>query len=231
MGLFDKLTVFYYQYIDDKVEAVQEVVGDKILGKALDHAEERIDRTLENWDAVLSDDPYIEGKENGYKKAAKLYENLFIELNKKNDEILKEARKLEKDTSKKVIFTAELLEKKKSELTRLKERKKEKCESIAQLKGYSLYQIEMFTLFPDNKSLLDVIASKKLREMKSGELNGFTEAKKMYDNKLEEQKRKFENNLNEIIEIKNEYVILYEKIIDEIKVINQQMIALEILEI
>lgn len=109
-------------------------------------------------------------------------------------------------------------------------KKSELQKRVSKITNKTIYELEDFELIPENRTVLDLISSKKLREVRLGYFDGFMEAKMLYRTKLESLKKEFETELNDKITVTEQYIDIYDKIIKEIDALGRQMVALSFME-
>lgn len=237
--MFEKLWAFYYTYVEDTVEKVTDPIRDGLcdllpseekIDKFYGNIEKKGDRFFDNLYAIVSDTPYIDGKEKGYNLASTYYIEEY-ELTKKfyTDALVKvKNRKNTFSTDKEVLEY--ILKRRKSDLKVLEDKKSQLQKRVSKITNKTIYELEEFELIPENRTVLDLIASKKLREVRFGYYDGYMEAKRLYSIKLESLRKEFETELNDKIIITKQYIDIYDKIIKEIDAVGRQTVALSILE-
>ena len=205
-------------------------LAETAVADGIDYTEQKIDRYFENWEAILSDDPYTDGKIEGYNKAAEHFELLYRELQDQRKNLLQAAKQQNEFLSDKASNLNRLLEELKKQSENARKVRDEQIENVAKAKKLSIHDVSNFSVRPKNSNLLDLIASKKLREMKRGELDGFEEAKRLYKKKFDEENKIFQSRLKEYYEISEQMIIVIDKINNDISSVNSQIVTLDILE-
>lgn len=237
--MFEKLRAYYYIYVADTVEKVTDPIregicdllpSDEQIDKFYGNIEKKGNRFFDNLYAIVSDTPYVDGKEMGYNLASAYYLEEY-ELTKVfyNDALAKvKNRKNIFSTDKEVLEY--ILNRRKDDLKVLQKKKSELQKRVSKITNKTIYELEDFELIPENRTVLDLISSKKLREVRLGYFDGFMEAKILYRTKLESLKKEFETELNDKITVTEQYIDIYDKIIKEIDALGRQMVALSFME-
>jgi len=194
----------------------------------LDYTSERVDRFFENWDAILSDSPYLDGKKQGYEEASYIFDELYAKQNEENEKLLQILKENHSSSKFKVEYIQKLLADKKEELNALRNQKQINLENAAKASGYTKSQILGFVSNTRCMSLFDLICNKKLMEKKKGEVAGFNEAKALFQHRLEEMKTKYNKAIDELIVLAEGEVALYKEICDEIAKEKECIAAIEI---
>lgn len=70
-----------------------------------------------------------------------------------------------------------------------------------------------------------MISSKKVRQYRKGQLNGYREAERLYQNKLNIMKEKYESLVSEKISISNDYKKLYEEFLKEQYILTESIVS------
>lgn len=73
-----------------------------------------------------------------------------------------------------------------------------------------------------------MISSKKVRQYRKGQLNGYREAERLYQNKLNILKEKYESLVSEKISISNDYKKLYEELLKEQYILTESIVSLKL---
>ncbi|MBD9045161.1 MAG: hypothetical protein EGR32_12045 [Solobacterium sp.] len=78
--------------------------------------------------------------------------------------------------------------------------------------------------------MLDMISSKKVRQYRKGQLNGYREAERLYQNKLNILKEKYESLVSKKISISNDYKKLYEELLKEQYILTESIVSLKLVK-
>ena len=73
-----------------------------------------------------------------------------------------------------------------------------------------------------------MISSKKVRQYRKGQLNGYREAERLYQNKLNILKEKYESLVSKKISISNDYKKLYEELLKEQYILTESIVSLKL---
>lgn len=196
----------------------------------LDYKTERFERFFENIEMILTSDPYTQGKKEGYDLAADSYERIYISTRDEyektivqlNDSILYYDRKIE--------LMDQVIKNQKKIVEELKKVQNEEKHRVAKIKQCLPHDLDGFTLFPKNESLLDLITSKKVRQYRKGQLNGYREAEQLYQKKLNNLKEKYESLVTEKLSISNGYKKLYEELLKEECILTESIVSLKLVK-
>ena len=75
-----------------------------------------------------------------------------------------------------------------------------------------------------------MISSKKVRQYRKGQLNGYREAERLYQNKLNILKEKYESFVSKKISISNDYKKLYEELLKEQYILTESIASLKLVK-
>ena len=75
-----------------------------------------------------------------------------------------------------------------------------------------------------------MISSKKVRQYRKGQLNGYREAERLYQNKLNILKEKYESLVSKKISISNDYKKLYEELLKEQNILTESIVSLKLVK-
>lgn len=75
-----------------------------------------------------------------------------------------------------------------------------------------------------------MISSKKVRQYRKGQLNGYREAERLYQNKLNILKEKYESLVSKKISISNDYKKLYEELLKEQYILTESIASLKLVK-
>lgn len=75
-----------------------------------------------------------------------------------------------------------------------------------------------------------MISSKKVRQYRKGQLNGYREAERLYQNKLNILKEKCESLVSKKISISNDYKKLYEELLKEQYILTESIASLKLVK-
>ena len=75
-----------------------------------------------------------------------------------------------------------------------------------------------------------MISSKKVRQYRKGQLNGYMEAERLYQNKLNILKEKYESLVSKKISISNDYKKLYEELLKEQYILTESIVSLKLVK-
>lgn len=75
-----------------------------------------------------------------------------------------------------------------------------------------------------------MISSKKVRQYRKGQLNGYRGAERLYQNKLNILKEKYESLVSEKISISNDYKKLYEELLKEQYILTESIVSLKLVK-
>ncbi len=75
-----------------------------------------------------------------------------------------------------------------------------------------------------------MISSKKVRQYRKGQLNGYREAERLYQNKLNILKEKYESLVSKKISISNDYKKLYEELLKEQYILTESIVSLKLVK-
>ncbi|WP_455538019.1 hypothetical protein [Terrisporobacter sp.] len=147
---------------------------------------------------ILFSDAEVEGKKRGYSKAAKEYEKVFKELEstyKETETALElEKEKLDNKCEKLIAILEDLQYKKNILESEVEAKSKRVCEVYnLDVKKYNFMKCTNTRSSNSIISLIDIIYSSKEKKLKKAEEVGYLEAKKLYENKLMDMRKKLEN--------------------------------------
>lgn len=216
--------------IEEKIDDSLDYISDKVFTPQLEKFIDNSDRFFENCEALLSEDPYIEGKKQGYEKASYYYKAVYISTKDSYVETLQSLNNKQDSVTDDIQILEKLLQKKKNELKRITQKREAEKVRVSKITGLSLYDFDNFTLFPKNRNVLDAISSKKLRQLRKGQLDGYNEAKTLYEQRLIELKTEFEKNIQDKINLISDYIKLYEDMQQEIMKMTETIISLSLIE-
>lgn len=225
-------------FVDNMVDLAKEGVElstdylsekkDIVVDKVLDNLSNRADRFFENWDAILADDPYIDGKKASYEVAASNFEKLYKEQKKQNDKLLSFIKSNSNDFEFTKNYVQAMIFTKKTELTKLKQLRDEKCREASEISNCTMAEITGIINNNTNcRNLFDILSNRKLRELKKGQLDGYIEAKKLFETRLEQMKQQFNNSINALISAHMEEIELYNEIYEDINKTEQEIIGID----
>lgn len=172
---------------------------------------------------MIFTDVETEGKKKGYSRAAKEYEKVFCYIEEEYNKV-KNIMENQKDIygtkSDILIQKLEELEKKRQNLENQVE---EKIEAVSKKYGISTSQVRTSIIngntIMSSGSILDIIYRYKEKKYREAEQHGYLEAKKLYEDKINELRKKRINlkkeGYNEICGLKNMIKEILDKIIDE----------------
>ncbi|WP_346684830.1 hypothetical protein [Megamonas hypermegale] len=172
---------------------------------------------------MIFTDVETEGKKKGYSRAAKEYEKVFCYIEEEYNKV-KNIMENQKDIygtkSDILIQKLEELEKKRQNLENQVE---EKIEAVSKKYGISTSQVRTSiingNIIMSSGSILDIIYRYKEKKYREAEQRGYLEAKKLYEDKINELRKKRINlkkeGYNEICGLKNMIKEILDKIIDE----------------
>lgn len=190
--MFERLRDFLGQIVDE--------VGDHIVD-GIENVGNNIIGGIENIELLLADDVETEGKKQGYARAAKEYERVFVSLQREwaSAAQMIEARK-EPQTAedRELIARLQAAEGRKE---RLKKQLDEKARRLSEKQGIPIASVR--AAFAGTCSLidlpvvpqidiLDIVARKKREKMVKAERAGYLEAKALYEEKLRKEREKLE---------------------------------------
>ena len=75
-----------------------------------------------------------------------------------------------------------------------------------------------------------MISSKKVRQYRKRQLNGYREAERLYQNKLNILKEKYESLVSKKISISNDYKKLYEELLKEQYILTESIVSLKLVK-
>ena len=75
-----------------------------------------------------------------------------------------------------------------------------------------------------------MISSKKVRQYRKCQLNGYREAERLYQNKLNILKEKYESLVSKKISISNDYKKLYEELLKEQYILTESIVSLKLVK-
>ena len=75
-----------------------------------------------------------------------------------------------------------------------------------------------------------MISSKKVRQYRKGQVNGYREAERLYQNKLNILKEKYESLVSKKISISNDYKKLYEELLKEQYILTESIVSLKLVK-
>ena len=75
-----------------------------------------------------------------------------------------------------------------------------------------------------------MISSKKVRQYRKAQLNGYREAERLYQNKLNILKEKYESLVSKKISISNDYKKLYEELLKEQYILTESIVSLKLVK-
>lgn len=209
--------------VELSADYVQEKVEDSFCRTV-----DKVDRFFENCDAILSDDPYIDGKKNGYERASYVFDELYRKQDEENKAFLAVIKRNDIYLEFKLQYIKDAIEKKNSELELLKQKKAENIKVASEASGYSIEDVQVFITDTKCSTLFDLITNKKLKEMKKGEVAGFNEAKKLFESRLIDMKEKYNKAIDEIIINDEKELDLYMEICNDISQINEDIVAMDV---
>lgn len=198
------------------------------LDMYLDYKVEKIERFFENLNAVISNDPYTDGKKEGYNKAAQYYEQIYIETEQAFEDEIKRINSSISEYEQKIDYLLDLISKRKAQIKHFQAIEKHEQIRVSNLKHCSREDLKGFTAFPKNRNLLDLIASTKVRKMRQGQLDGFSEAKQLYQNKLNALQMQYEVILQEKINVSSSFKQLYDELLKQEFILTESIVSLEL---
>lgn len=190
--MFERLRDFLDQIVDE--------VGDHIVD-GIENVGNNIIGGIENIELLLADDVETEGKKQGYARAAKEYERVFVSLQREwaSAAQMIEARK-ESQTAedRELIARLQAAEGRKE---RLKKQLDEKTRRLSEKQGIPIASVRAavagtcslidLPVVPQI-DILDIVARKKREKMVKAERAGYLEAKALYEEKLRKEREKLE---------------------------------------
>ena len=198
------------------------------IGLYLDYKAERFERFFENIEMLLTTDPYTQGKKEGYNLAAESYEKIYISTKDEYEKIILQLNKSIAFYDTQIDLIDQIIENQRNIVKELKETQRDEIKRVVKIKQCTPNDLEGFTAFPKNISLLDMISSKKVRQYRKGQLNGYREAERLYQNKLNILKEKYESLVSEKISISNDYKKLYEELLKEQYILTESIVSLKL---
>lgn len=196
----------------------------------LDYRAEKCERFFENIEMLLTSDPYTQGKKEGYNLAAYSYEKIYISTKEDYEKIVMQLNNSISYYDRKIDLLDQFIKNQNKIIEELKKAQSEEENRVVKVKQCTPNDLEGFTAFPKNESLLDLISSKKVRQYRKGQLNGYREAEQLYQNKLNSLKEKYESVISEKITISNEYKQLYEELLTEECTLTESIVSLKLVK-
>lgn len=196
----------------------------------LDYRAERFERFFENIEMILTSDPYTQGKKEGYDLAADSYGKIYISTRDEYEKIIEQLNNSILYYDKKIELMDKIIKNQKKIVEELKKVQNEEKNRVAKIKQCSPHDLDGFTVFPKNESLLDLIVSKKVRKYRKGQLNGYREAEQLYQKKLNNLKEKYESLVTEKLSISNGYKKLYEELLKEECILTESIVSLKLVK-
>ncbi len=181
----------------------------------------------------ITSDPEVDGKKDGYERAANEYEPIYQELKKEYDSAISEIKRLKQNydtaSSAKIEYLAQLEKKRDS----LQERVNYKAKQIASEHGISVSSL--MSSFSNTGVVQDTswdimrfITDSRMRKRKEAEKVGYSEAKRLYEEKLKSLRDKLERVKANASRQLKDYAELISKVLAEIEDIQIKIADLEI---
>ena len=183
-------------------------------------------------DAVTSD-PETDGKKDGYERAANEYEPIYQELKKEYDsailEIQRQKRNYDVESDAKIGYLAQLEKKRDS----LQERVNYKAKQVASEHGVSVSSLmgsfsSAGVVRDTSWDMMRFITDSRMRKRKEAEKAGYSEAKRLYEEKLKSLRDKLEQEKSNASRQLRDYAELISKVLAEIEDTQMKIADLEI---
>lgn len=230
--------LLYYGYsILDKTDDMTSDLKDTLYDAATDtyirvceYKAELETQFFASLDILTLEDPYTEGKAEGYCTAAKYYEQIYNETKHAYEIIINKLDSEIQDYDVAIREFLEILDRKKEEFENFKKIENAEKKRVSKLKNCSIDDLDRFTAFPKNRSLLEIIVSPKLKKYRHGQCDGYDSAKNLFQQRINELLQKSNKIIEEKSVLSQEYAQLYREILTKQFAVAETIISLELVK-